>query len=72
MNTLESPDNSHPESQELSWSSRQALAILAVDNIRPSEEAIALMRAIDAGKITHEQAIQSLLEKARRYAQESK
>jgi hypothetical protein len=52
----------------LSLASRQALAILAVDGIRPSNVTMALMQAIDSGEITHDQAIQAILERARRMA----
>ena len=50
------------------WASSQALAILAVDGIRPSNEGVALMQSIDAGTMTREQAIQSIIERARLYA----
>jgi hypothetical protein len=54
--------------QAQSWASSQALAILAVDGIRPSSEGVALMRSIDAGTMTRAQAIQSIIERARLYA----
>ncbi len=44
-------------------STSQALALIAVDGIRPSDEAIELMHAIDRGEITHDEAIQILLRK---------
>ena len=52
----------------LSLASRQALAILAVDDIRPSSAGVALMQSIDSGAITRTQAIQSVIERARLYA----
>ena len=54
--------------QAQSWASSQALAILAVDGIRPSSEGVALMKSIDAGTMTRAQAIQSIIERARLYA----
>lgn len=52
----------------MSSASRQALAILAVDDIRPSSAGVALLRSIDSGAITRTQAIQSVIERARLYA----
>lgn len=49
----------------MSWVSRQALAISAVDGIRPSDAAIALMRSIDSGAMNRAQAIQAIVERAR-------
>jgi hypothetical protein len=54
--------------QTESWASSQALAILAVDGIRPSSKGVALMQSLDAGTITHAQAIQSIIERASLYA----
>lgn len=51
-----------------SWASNQALAILAVDNIRPSRAGVALMHSIDAGTMTHAEAIEAILERAHLYA----
>lgn len=42
-------------------STEQALAILAVDNIRPSQEGIALMQAMDRGEMTYREAVESVL-----------
>ena len=61
------PQKSTP-SQTESWASSQALAILAVDGIRPSSKGVALMQSLDAGTITHAQAIHSIIERARLYA----
>ena len=41
----------------------QALAILAVDNMKPSDECMALIHAIDRGEITHDEAIEALKKK---------
>lgn len=63
------PKNATP-SQPGSWASCQALAILAVDGIRPSNKGLALMQSIDSGTMTHAQAIQSIIERARQYAKD--
>lgn len=52
----------------MSLASRQALAILAVDGIRPSSAGVALLQSIDSGAITRTQAIQSVIERAHLYA----
>jgi len=52
----------------MSWASRQALAILAVDGIRPSNSGVALMQAVEAGSITRAKAVQSIIERARLHA----
>ena len=46
----------------------QAIAIMAVDNLRPSQECINLMHQIDRGEISHAQAVAALLQKAAGYA----
>jgi hypothetical protein len=70
MNTTNRhPKNASP-SQPGSWALNQALAILAVDGIRPSNNGLALMQSIDSGTITHAQAIQSIIERARQYAKD--
>jgi hypothetical protein len=53
---------------QMSSASRQALAILAVDGIRPSHAGVALMQSIDSGSMTHAQAIQTIVERVRLYA----
>lgn len=68
MNTLNLIIQNPTPPQGASWASSQALAILAVDGIRPSNEGVALMQSIDAGTMTHAQAIQSIIERARLYA----
>jgi hypothetical protein len=68
MNTPNFISQKATSSQAQSWASSQALAILAVDGIRPSNEGIALMQSIDAGTMTRAQAIQSIIERARLYA----
>lgn len=54
--------------ESTSWATQQSIAIMAVDNLRPSEECLELMRQIDAQKITHETAVLTILQKAVRYA----
>ena len=67
MNTYpQHPSQSAP--QELSWASQQAMAISAVDNIQPSAAGLDLMRSMDSGAISYEQAIQSIVDRAHRYA----
>jgi hypothetical protein len=46
----------------------QAIAIMAVDNLRPSQECVNLMHQIDRGDISHAQAVAAILQKAERYA----
>jgi hypothetical protein len=50
------------------WATQQSIAIMAVDNLRPSEQCLELMRQIDDRKITHEEAVLTILQKAARYA----
>lgn len=52
----------------MSLASRQALAILAVDDIHPSEAGVILMWKIDSGSITHDQAIEEIIKRANLYA----
>lgn len=49
----------------------QAIAIMAVDNLRPSQECINLMHQIDRGEISHAQAVAAILQKAASYASSS-
>lgn len=51
-----------------SWATKQSIAIMAVDNLRPSAQCLELMDQIDAQKITHEQAVAAILQKAAQYA----
>jgi hypothetical protein len=67
MNTYPS-HQSQSAAQELSWASQQAMAISAVDNIQPSAAGLDLMRSMDSGVISYEQAIQSIIDRAHRYA----
>ena len=50
------------------WATQQSIAIMAVDNLHPSGECLELMDQIDAQKVTHEQAVAAILQKAARYA----
>lgn len=52
----------------ISWATQQAIAIMAVDNLRPSAQCLELMDQIDAQKVTHEQAVAAILQKATQYA----
>ena len=51
-----------------SWTTQQSIAIMAVDNLRPSTQCLELMDQIDAQKITHEEAVAAILQQAARYA----
>ena len=55
-----------------SWAASQSLAILAVDNIRPSKQGIELLQAIDRGEITPNQAIEAILQRAANYVSHQK
>lgn len=55
-----------------SWSARQAVAILAVDNISPSEHGLDVLQRIEDGLITHEQAREEILRRARAIASATK
>lgn len=48
-----------------SWSAKQAVAIMAVDNIRPSEHGLDVLRRLEDGLITHELAKEEILRRAR-------
>lgn len=48
-----------------SWSARQALAILAVDNIKVSELGRELLQRREEGLISYEQAKQEILSRAK-------
>lgn len=53
---------------ELSRASQQALAILAVDGVQLSLAGVALLQALDAGTMTHSEAVQSIKDRAAKYA----
>lgn len=55
-----------------SWGSKQALAILAVDSIQPSEHALDALKRIEEGLITHEQANDEILRRAKAMVSASK
>jgi len=48
-----------------SWSSKQAVAILAVDNIHLSDHGYDVLKRIEDGLITYEQAKEEILRRAR-------
>lgn len=50
-----------------SQATEQALAIMAVDGLRPSKECINLMHQIDRGEISHAQAVAAIVQKAVRH-----
>jgi hypothetical protein len=54
---------------KLSWASQQAVAIMAVDNLQISPATLALMQAVDAGTMTHDEAIKNVLKRAAEYAE---
>lgn len=54
------------EGNQLSDTSKKALAILAVDNIVPTKNWIELLIGIDSGSITHDEAIKMIKERALR------
>jgi hypothetical protein len=62
------PNTSPTLADSAKWATQQSIAIMAVDNLRPSEQCLELMRQIDAHKITHEEAVLTILQKAARYA----
>ena len=49
----------------LSWSAEQAIAILAVGDIEVSKTGLDILRKVDCALITHEQAKQEILKKAK-------
>lgn len=48
-----------------SWSSKQAVAILAVDNIQVSDYGLELLKRIEDGLITHAQAKEEIIRRAK-------
>lgn len=59
---------SETRTDSTNWATQQSIAIMAVDNLRPSAQCLELMHQIDAQKITHEQAVAAILQKAAQYA----
>ena len=59
---------SETRTDSTNWATKQSIAIMAVDNLRPSAQCLELMDQIDAQKVTHEQAVAAILQKAARYA----
>ncbi len=45
---------------------KQALAILSVDNIKVSNFGLDLLKQIEEGKISHQEAVSLIVEKAKR------
>lgn len=56
-----------PTTQPLSWSAEQALAILAVDNLVVDKEGLRLLKAVDSGELTYDEAIETILQQAAEY-----
>lgn len=56
----------------LSKTSKDTLALLAVDNIYPSKAGLALFIAVDSGEMTTEEAIEAIKQRAFRYGQGGK
>lgn len=50
------------------WAAKQAKAILAVDNIKPTQEWEELAQRVENGEISYEEAIQALVNRAHEYA----
>jgi len=67
----QTPKPSIPESDlaAIAWAQKQSQAILAVDNIHPSEAGLELSKAVMEGRITHDEAILAILERAKKYTQ---
>ena len=47
----------------------QAVAILAVDGMRPSQEGMKLLKGMERGVVSYEKAVAEILQRASRYAQ---
>lgn len=67
----QTPKPSIPESDlsAIAWAQKQSQAILAVDNIQPSEAGLELSKAVTEGRMTHDEAILAILERAKQYTQ---
>jgi hypothetical protein len=50
-----------------SFETRQALGILAVDNIKVSKAGLDILKAREEGKISYQEAVQSIVTKAKKY-----
>jgi hypothetical protein len=59
------------EAKPASWALEQALGILAVDNLSASPSMRELLRRVDHGEMTSEQAREAILQRARSYANDS-
>ena len=58
----------NPSGKLNSWQANQAVAILAVDNIRVSAFGMDLLRRNEAGELSYEQGLEAIRQKARALA----
>lgn len=68
MDASKSLNGVNPACPGLSRASQQAVAILAVDGVQLSLAGVALLQALDAGTMMHSEAIQSIKDRAAKYA----
>jgi hypothetical protein len=52
------------------WAATKARAILAVDNIRPTQDGEKLAQAVENGEISYDEAVQVLRKRAYEYARQ--
>lgn len=60
-------NKSKPVGYPISLATEQAIGILSVDDIKISAAGLALLKAREEGKITYEEAVNAVLERARKY-----
>ena len=66
--TLVRPDPQSSAPASAPNATQLALAILAVDNLRPSTQCVEHMHAVDRGTMTSEMAVATAIAKAKQYA----
>ena len=69
MKQTPNPSILEPDLAGIAWAQKQSQALLAVDNIQPSKAGLELSKAVMEGRITHDEAILAILERARQYTQ---